>query len=263
MTPPLKDISEIRRLLAAFYDGTASPAQRQALADFFASVTDVSALPDDMKADMLMFRAVADSEPVASAPSDLEQRLESTIDRLAVADRARRRPLMWWGLSLAAAAVVALMLVSPLARYDSTSPLGQSSNISRIGVVADTVVPEPSGQLADTDDIIMADQDACKEHKQQVRHVMPAAARRRYRHPRHTSASLQARNDTEDKEMSSGRKKSNHVYVEDPKKAADIAKRAIRSFASATRIADAGIETMNTSYGDIENLLTKVQYESD
>lgn len=95
------NIGEIRRALKAFYDGTATPEQVEALERWSAKA---DGIPPDLRADAAMLRAFARAKaPQASA--DLERR----ILRATVGSRPRPR-LRSWRIALGAAASLALLV---------------------------------------------------------------------------------------------------------------------------------------------------------
>lgn len=105
MNTPL-DITDIRRLLHKWYDGTATPDEAAALERWFVERDDI---PADLMADAAIFRAIAAGrrDAAADVPSDLEQRvLRATVGR-------RPRNILWQRLS--AAAAVALLLLAAAA----------------------------------------------------------------------------------------------------------------------------------------------------
>lgn len=102
----------IRKYLDAFYDGTSTPAQEEALRNYFLSTTDVD---DAFRADAAMFCAMAQE---ISVPDNLKDRiLDATV---------RRRRVHHWPIasSIAAAAAIALIII--------TAPPEQTSNYREV-----------------------------------------------------------------------------------------------------------------------------------
>lgn len=114
------NIDKIRLLLDAYYDGSASGADIDALKRFFADTTDI---PDDLKVDAAIFKAMSKHVP-ASAPDHLRQRI---ID--ATIGARPRRPLLYRRIVPAAAACAAIAIaVGSLLMSDKTdvSPITDS-----------------------------------------------------------------------------------------------------------------------------------------
>lgn len=95
------NIDKIRLLLADYYDGSASGADIDALKRFFA---DATVIPDDMKVDAAIFRAMSKHVP-ATAPDHLRQRI---ID--ATIGARPRRPFIYRRIVPAAAACTAIAI---------------------------------------------------------------------------------------------------------------------------------------------------------
>lgn len=103
----IKDINEIRRLIARYYDGSCSPDEELELEEYFCLTPD-SELPDDLRADAAMFRALA----MAGSSDDIElpAGLDERLDAVTADAPVRRKPLIIRYLSIAAAAAVVIVI---------------------------------------------------------------------------------------------------------------------------------------------------------
>lgn len=113
--------SLIRKYLDSFYDGTSTPAQEEALRSYFLSATDVA---EEFRTDAMMFRAMAQE---ISVPDNLKDRiLDATV---------RRRHIRRWSIaSIAAAAAVALIIITappkPTSNYREVTDLAEAQAIT-------------------------------------------------------------------------------------------------------------------------------------
>ncbi len=95
------NIDMIRHLLSAYYDGTATGADLNALKRYFVEAHDI---PEDLRIDATIFRAMAAADH-ADVPADLEQKIiDSTIGS------QRRRRFLNWRVAVSAAASLALLI---------------------------------------------------------------------------------------------------------------------------------------------------------
>lgn len=103
----INDINEIRRLIARYYDGTSSPDEELKIEEYFCLTPD-SELPDDLRADAAMFRALA----MAGSSDDIElpTGLDKRLDAVTADAPVRRKPVIIRYLSIAAAAAVVLAI---------------------------------------------------------------------------------------------------------------------------------------------------------
>lgn len=101
------NIEIIRQLVERYYSGTATPDEVGAITDFFRQ-NDVDNLPEDLRADAMIFTETALAKATAPVPDGLESRLESFIDTLPEKTTRRRGVII--RLSLSAAAAVAVVL---------------------------------------------------------------------------------------------------------------------------------------------------------
>lgn len=131
-------ITEIRHLVDLWYDGDADPELQQRLVLFFAQ-TDPEQLPDDLKAEVEVFRSIGDLSQTCP-----DTALTAEIDAAVQAEK-RRRPILHrvaaWSAAIAAAAVVAVVvtmgLKMPTTSLD-TSATGETHSDSSIAVVMPT-----------------------------------------------------------------------------------------------------------------------------
>lgn len=92
----------ILKLLDAYYDGTTTAAEVDALKRYFVETDNI---PADLEVDAVIFRAMA-AKPQAPVPADLQEKiLKATLKA-----RPRRRLLLWD--RMAAAAAVAAVIVT-------------------------------------------------------------------------------------------------------------------------------------------------------
>lgn len=98
------NIDNIRHLLAAYYDGTATGAEVNALKRYFMEAQDI---PEDLRVDAAIFRAMSEQTP-AVVPTDLKQRI---IDATTGA-KPRRRFKLIPRAAVAAAASLAILLAA-------------------------------------------------------------------------------------------------------------------------------------------------------
>lgn len=154
MNTPL-DITDIRRLLHKWYDGTATPDEADALERWFVDRDDI---PADLRADAALFRAIASgrSNAATDVPADLEQRiLRDTIAR-------RPRRILWQRLS--AAAAVALLLITAAALVFVPTPKAIETE-TYAEVEADPYIElSDSAQVAQTTLMALAQIDRSMRH---------------------------------------------------------------------------------------------------
>lgn len=106
-------IKNIRQLVDRYYDGMATPDEVGAITDFFRQC-DIDALPEDLRADAMIFTEIAVTKATEPVPDGLESRLDSFIDTLPVREVSRSRGVIL-RLSLSAAAAVAVVVCVGLA----------------------------------------------------------------------------------------------------------------------------------------------------
>lgn len=107
-------IDKIRNLLARFYEGLTTPAETEALKDFFRNTHDI---PDDLKADAAVFRTIdAREETEIAVPEDLKAKIiASTVGSC-------RRTFSWRAaVGIAASLAVIIALSIALIRPSQTS----------------------------------------------------------------------------------------------------------------------------------------------
>ena len=154
MNTPL-DITDIRRLLHKWYDGTTNPDEAAELERWFVDRDDI---PADLRADAALFRAIATcrSNAAAEVPADLEKRiLRDTIAR-------RPRRILWQRLS--AAAAVALLLIAAAALIFVPTPKGSEAE-TYAEVEADPYIElTDSAQVAQTTLMALAQIDRSMRH---------------------------------------------------------------------------------------------------
>lgn len=154
MNKPL-DITDIRRLLHKWYDGTATPDEAAALEQWFVDRDDI---PADLRADAAVFRAIAAArfDAAADVPSDLEQRiLRATVGR---------RPQNIWWQRLSAAAAVALLLLAAAALVFVPAPRAIEAE-TYAEVEADPYIElTDSAQVAQTTLMALAQIDRSMRH---------------------------------------------------------------------------------------------------
>lgn len=140
-------INEIRRLIARYYDGSCSPDEELELEEFFCLTPD-SELPDDLRADAAMFRALA----MAGSSDDIElpAGLDERLDAVTADAPVRRKPVIIRYLSIAAAAAVVIAIGIGL--LNLSRPAEQTTDEQMIAVngstanvvVVDTVPNTPA-----------------------------------------------------------------------------------------------------------------------
>jgi len=236
------DIDEIRRLVQLFYDGATTPAQEAELCEWFRR-TGRSELPDDLQADAEMFVAMSLSADVPSPPDDLAWMLSEHID---ASVRRRRRSAVWW-VSMAAAAAVAVIFVAlfPTVRYDGNG-VPDVTLAALVAGVADAVgerqSPADTVREAVKEDIRKVKPD----HRESVAQVRPAVK----------VAPVVC---VADADIPMQREAVGPVVIDNPVKAAAVARRALRILAAAGQVAASDMRVAGESYGDIENLLTQLK----
>lgn len=100
------NIQEIRTLLNLYYEAQTSPEQERVLADFFMKA---ESIPDDLKDDARLFRAMAAQADKVVVPEGFEQRLISATCGKAKSKRLPR--ILYWTSAAAAAIVIAVIVV--------------------------------------------------------------------------------------------------------------------------------------------------------
>lgn len=143
----INDINQIRRLIARYYDGSCSPDEELKLEEYFCLTTD-SELPDDLRADAAMFRALSMtcSSDDIELPTGLDERLDAVTDN----SRVRRKPVIIRYLSLAAAAAlvltvgIGLLTLSRPAEQTTDEQMIAANSMNDNAVVVDTVPDTPA-----------------------------------------------------------------------------------------------------------------------
>lgn len=143
----INDINEIRRLIARYYDGSCSPDEELELEEYFCLTPD-SELPDDLRADVAMFRALA----MAGSSDDIElpAGLDERLDAVTADAPVRRKPLIIRYLSIAAAAAVVLAIgigllnLSRPAEQPADEQMIAANGSTANVVVVDTVPDTPA-----------------------------------------------------------------------------------------------------------------------
>ena len=143
----INDINQIRRLIARYYDGSCSPDEELELEEYFCLTPD-SELPDDLRADAAMFRALA----MAAGSDDIElpAGLVERLDAITADAPVRRKPVIIRYLSIAAAAAVVIAIGIGL--LNLSRPAEQTTDEQMIAVngstanvvVVDTVPDTPA-----------------------------------------------------------------------------------------------------------------------
>lgn len=108
------NIDNIRHLLAAYYDGTATGAEVNALKRYFMEAQDI---PEDLRVDAAIFRAMSEQTP-AEVPTNLKQRI---IDATTGA-KPRRRFKLIPRAAVAAAASLALLIAAAMLLTGQNEP---------------------------------------------------------------------------------------------------------------------------------------------
>ena len=134
------NIEIIRQLVERYYSGTATPDEVGAITDFFRQ-NDVDNLPEDLRADAMIFTETALAKATAPVPDGLESRLDSFIDSLPEKTTRRRGVII--RLSLSAVAVVLGIGLGILGRHaDSNDEPFDSA------LMAEEIVPAPTDTLS-------------------------------------------------------------------------------------------------------------------
>lgn len=143
----INDINQIRRLIARYYDGTSSPDEELELEEYFCLTPD-SELPDDLRADAAMFRALA----MAGSSDDIElpTGLDKRLDAVTADAPVRRKTVIIRYLSIAAAAAVViaigislLTLSRPAEQPNNEQMIAANGSTANV-VVVDTVPDTPA-----------------------------------------------------------------------------------------------------------------------
>lgn len=140
----INDINQIRRLIARYYDGTSSPDEELELEEYFCLTPD-SELPDDLRADAAMFRALA----MAGSSDDIElpTGLDKRLDAVTADAPVRRKPVIIRYLSIAAAAAVVIAIGISLLTL--SRPAEQPADEQMIAVNGPAVVKVATDTLAE------------------------------------------------------------------------------------------------------------------
>ncbi len=233
MTESQTYIQRIRNLLGQYYDGTVSDSGMRELQEFFNS-TDRESLPDDMKADALMFGTLHSGTTTVAPPESLAVDIMDAVDKHDMA--RRRKPKLWWMLSAAAAAAVALLLTIPAVRYDYTpenlpivaleTPVEQ--DIEAVTPPADTVPIAPQTNSA----------------PEQVH----------FRHPKKQTARTGIAQASAEPATP---QKTYTVEITSPEKAEKVVTRALNIIAASGKISRSGIIYAGRKMDEVEMLLTE------
>lgn len=147
----INDINEIRRLIARYYDGSCSPDEELELEEYFCLTPD-SELPDDLRADAAMFRALA----MAGSSDDIElpTGLDERLDAVTADAPVRRKPVIIRYLSIAAAAAVviaigiSLLNLSRSAEQPNDEQMIAVNGSTTVAVAPDTLAEAPVDSAA-------------------------------------------------------------------------------------------------------------------
>ena len=137
------NIEIIRQLVERYYSGTATPDEVGAITDFFRQ-NDVDDLPEDLRADAMIFTETALAKATAPVPDGLESRLESFIDSLPEKTTRRRGVIIRLSLSAAAAVAVVLSIgLGIVGRHADSNDEPFNS-----ALMAEEIVPAPTDTLS-------------------------------------------------------------------------------------------------------------------
>lgn len=130
----INDINEIRRLIARYYDGSCSPDEELKIEEYLCLTPD-SELPDDLRTDAAMFRALA----MAGSSDDIElpDGLDERLDAVTADAPVRRKPVIIRYLSIAAAAAVVIAIGISL--LNLSRPAEQPNDEQMIAVNGSTI----------------------------------------------------------------------------------------------------------------------------
>ncbi len=109
----MRSVNEIKPLLDKFYDGTTSTREEHDLKEFFTTAINV---PEELRADMCVFQALADIDNEMNAdidiPKGLVDELALTIDRLAETETTILTREWWTWQRLTGIAASVCILIS-------------------------------------------------------------------------------------------------------------------------------------------------------
>lgn len=144
------EIKQVRRLLERYYAATATPEEMDALRDYFVSAMDI---PDELQAEALIFTSEFPAphperffDPAFLADIDAAQELEEGAQDEAGKDGRGRKSYIIWLTSVAAAAVLALVLlfrhgpvITPVPAQEQGVAEGVLARVSEMSAPADSV----------------------------------------------------------------------------------------------------------------------------
>ena len=134
---------EVRHMLASYYDGTATCDEVDALKRYF---VEADSVPDDLKADAAVFRALASCES-ARVPGDLGQRIiDSTV--------GSRRPARFVARRVIAVAASVALIISLGLAFLNDSPAGAPLDTAPADTMAQRYVAEVDTEALQVTEVV-------------------------------------------------------------------------------------------------------------
>lgn len=131
-------ISEIRELLARYYEGETSLSDERRLRRLLA---ETAPLPADLEEERMLFAAIAEaSEAEVKAPADLSGRIAEAIAAESRAEKARKRSRLWRFAAVACAAAASVAAIFITAR--DAERISVPAQSPRVQSVAEAVAPK-------------------------------------------------------------------------------------------------------------------------
>ena len=240
------NIEIIRQLVERYYSGTATPDEVGAITDFFRQ-NDVDNLPEDLRADAMIFTETALAKATAPVPDGLESRLESFIDSLPEKTMRRRGVII--RLSLSAAAAVAVVLgigLGIVGRHADSNDEPFNS-----ALMAEEIVPAPTDTLSVvSENTLIPDESIAEVTAPAVKKSAPAVKHR----PKAVAV----------KEFAAAAEADDYHYamavceISDPEEASRVAAQVLGMLGRTLGMAGDAIVKSDTEANKIPNAINKI-----
>ena len=237
------NIEIIRQLVERYYSGTATPDEVGAITDFFRQ-NDVDDLPEDLRADAMIFTETALAKATAPVPDGLESRLESFIDSLPEKTTRRRGVIIRLSLSAAAAVAVVLSIgLGIVGRHADSNDEPFNS-----ALMAEEIVPAPTDTLSVvSENTLIPDESIAEVTAPAVKKYAPTVKHR----PKAVAAAAEA----DDYHYAMA---SDVCEISDPDEASRVAAQVLGMLGRTLGMAGDAIVKSDTEANKIPNAINKI-----
>lgn len=179
----MNEYNEIREILNRWYDGNATPAEQQRLADFFATDRE---LPADLEMECEMFRAMTEAgEECAEMPLEVSERINAALDAEMARERRPQRKSFGWRrramTACAAAACMAMILTIPFLK-SSDKTMVEDKAVMALSEKTDVRSVSTDTMLLMTPELPRAVAPAVEKESRKLASAQKKASRRAVKH---------------------------------------------------------------------------------